>query len=40
LARLSKLAGERIQMNAKVSFGNGPGKKPPKPPKPSKPPGV
>jgi curved DNA-binding protein CbpA len=40
LARLSKLAGERIQMNAKVSVGNGPGKKPPKPPKTRKPPGV
>ena len=40
LSRLSKLAGERIQMNAKVSFGNGPGKKPPKPPKTRKSPGV
>ena len=37
LARLSKLAGERVQMNVKVSFGNGPGKKPPKI---GKPPGV
>ena len=40
LDRHSKLAGERIQMNAKVSVGNGPGKKPPKPPKSRKPPGV
>ncbi len=40
LARLPKLAGERIQMNAKGSFGNGPGKMPPKPPKTRKPPGV
>lgn len=34
LTRLSKLAGENIQMKAKVSFGNGPGQKPPKPRKP------
>ena len=40
LDRLSKLAGESIQMTAKVSFGNGPGKKPPKPPKTRKPLGV
>ena len=41
LARLSKLAGDHIQMNAKVSFGDGAGrKKPPKPPKKGKPPGA
>ncbi len=40
LTRLSKLAGENIQMKAKVSFGNGPGQKPPKPPRPRKPPGA
>jgi len=38
LTRLSKLAGEHIQMNAKVSFGDGAGRKPPKPPKKGKPP--
>jgi curved DNA-binding protein CbpA len=36
LTRLSKLAGETIQMKAKVSFGNGAGRKPPDPPKPRK----
>ena len=40
LTRLSKLAGEHIKMNAKVSFGDGKGRKPPKPPRPRKPPGV
>lgn len=40
LTRLSKLAGENVQMSAKVSFGNGPGQKPPKPPRPRKPPGA
>lgn len=34
LTRLSKLAGENIQMKAKMSFGNGPGQKPPKRGKP------
>ena len=38
LTRLSKLAGEHIEMNAKVSFGDGAGRKPPKPPKKGKPP--
>ncbi len=37
LARLSKLAGENIQMNAKVSLGNGAGRKPPDPPKSRRP---
>jgi DnaJ-class molecular chaperone len=37
LARLSKLTGENIQMNAKVSFGNGAGRKPPGPPKSRRP---
>ena len=40
LSQLSKLVGEGIQMNAKVSVGNGPGKKPPKPPKTRRPFGV
>jgi molecular chaperone DnaJ len=40
LTRLSKLAGESIRMNAKVSFGNGPGDRPPKPPRAGKPPGA
>ncbi len=40
LTRLSKLAGEHIQMNARVSFGDGTGRKPPKPPRPRKPPGA
>jgi hypothetical protein len=40
LSQLSKLVGEGIQMNAKVSVGNGPGKKPPKPPKIRRPFGV
>ena len=36
LTRLSKLAGENVKMSAKISFGNGPGQKPPKPPRPGK----
>ena len=37
LAQLSKLTGENIQMNAKVSLGNGAGRKPPGPPKSRRP---
>lgn len=40
LARLSKLAGDHVQMNARVSFGDEAGRKPPKPPKKGKPPGA
>jgi DnaJ-class molecular chaperone len=40
LSRLSKLVGGRIQMNAKVCVGNGPGKNLFKPTKTKKPPGV
>ena len=40
LPRLSKLAGEHIKMNARVSFGNGQGRRPPKPPRPREPPGA
>ena len=38
LTRLSKLAGEHIKMNARVSFGGGAGRESPKPPRPRKPP--
>lgn len=40
LTRLSKLAGENIQMKAKMSFGDGPGRKPSRPPRPGEPPGA